>query len=225
MNYRKDRMVSLAMAIALAAASAVMLARPAALASPADDKITAAQALDLQKKFEAAQIAGDAATVGSLMADDAMFVHGNMRVQTKAEFVAGVGKGGPNNFEGADRKVVLFNSGALVTGPVTISLAMPAAAAEPHLRRELHIYLSTLWVHTAAGWQEILSQTTEVTPLRRERPRDDSCQKARVSSRATNGSGILPPRGQASVVPTAMRLHEERFASLALAVTPRTKKV
>ena len=142
-----------------------MLTAPAALAGPADQKITAAQALDLQKKFEAAQIAGDAATVASLMADDATFVHGNMRVQTKAEFVAGVGKGGPNNFEGADRKVVLFNGGALVTGPVTITLAMPAAnggAAPPP--RQLHIYLSTLWVHTAAGWQVLLSQTTEVTP-------------------------------------------------------------
>ena len=165
MNYRKDRMVSLAMAIALAAALAVTLAAPAALAGPADEKITAAQALDLQKKFEAAQIAGDAATVASLMADDATFVHGNMRVQTKAEFVAGVGKGGPNNFEGADRKVVLFNGGALVTGPVTITLAMPAAnggAAPPP--RQLHIYLSTLWVHTAAGWQVLLSQTTENPP-------------------------------------------------------------
>lgn len=96
MNYRKDRMVSLAMAIALAAAAiAVMLTAPAALAGPADQKITAAQALDLQKQFEGAQIAGDAATVASLMADDATFVHGNMRVQTKAEFVAGVGKGRP----------------------------------------------------------------------------------------------------------------------------------
>ncbi len=106
------------------------------------------------------------------MADDATFVHGNMRVQTKAEFVAGVGKGEPNNFEGADRKVVLFNGGALVTGPVTITLAMPAAnggAAPPP--RQLHIYLSTLWVHTAAGWQVLLSQTTEIRRrLRREPP-------------------------------------------------------
>ena len=137
----------------------------AAVAAPIANaqKLTEAQALDLQKKFEAAQIAGDAATVGAMMADNAVFVHGNMRVQTKAEFLAGVGKGGPGKFEGNDRKVVLFDNGALVTGPVTISLGgrgADGAAAPP---REMHIYLSTLWVHTSAGWQEILMQTTELT--------------------------------------------------------------
>jgi ketosteroid isomerase-like protein len=155
------RMNSLAVAAAMALAIGAMSAAPAAEAQ----KLTEAQALNLQQKFESAQLAGDAAAVGALMADNSVFVHGNMRVQTKAEFVASVGKGGPTSFEGKDRKVILFDNGALVTGPVNISLAAPAAAggsAAPP--RQLHIYLSTLWTHTAAGWQEILSQTTELPP-------------------------------------------------------------
>jgi hypothetical protein len=128
---------------------------------PKRERLTEAQALDLQKRFEAAQIAADQKTVASLMADNATFVHGSMRVQTKAEFVPGIGRG-PVSIEGPDRKVVLFDNGALVEGPTTFTMLPRTPSGEPTAPPRIeHVYLATLWVHTDAGWQVLLSQTTE----------------------------------------------------------------
>jgi hypothetical protein len=139
----------------------------AAMAGPVDTKITPAQALDLQKKFDAAQIAGDTKTIAALIADDATLVYWNMRVQTKDEFIAALGED-HGNIEAPDRKVVLLNDGAsaLVAGPVTITINEPLRMSLNGKsqtvigKRELHIYLSTLWVRTAAGWQILFRQAT-----------------------------------------------------------------
>jgi len=138
-----------------------------AAAGPADGKITETQALDLQKKFETAYTSGDAKTIGALLADNATFVHGNMRVQSKSEFIDGLGRA-PSNIERPENKVALINdgAGALVTGPGTVTFAATPApsggvAAPP---RQLHLYFSTLWVHTSAGWQVLLFQGTEAPP-------------------------------------------------------------
>jgi len=143
---------------------AAFTVRPAA-AAPKNEKITESQALDLQKKFEAAQMAGDTKTVASLMTDNATFVHGSMRVQNKTDFVAGIGKG-PSGIDRPDEKVVLFNdgTGAIVMGPATISFAAPASAGAGVPPRQLHLYMATVWVHTGAGWQVLVSQGTEAPP-------------------------------------------------------------
>jgi hypothetical protein len=168
MHCRKDRMLSFAMSLTFcAAAMAAAFAAPAAMAAPKDEKITEAQALDLQKKFETAYTSGDAKTIGMLLADDATFVHGNMRVQSKSEFIDGLAHT-PSNIDRPDNKVALISggAGALVTGPGTVTFAAAPApsggVAQP--ARQLHLYFSTLWVHTSAGWQVLLFQGTEAPP-------------------------------------------------------------
>jgi ketosteroid isomerase-like protein len=141
--------------------------KPAPMANPVDAKITAPEALDLQKRFEAAELARDANAVAALIAEDATFVHWNAVAQTKDEFIAALGKD-QGNLEGPNRKVVLFDDGAsaLVIGPVTVTVDEPLQMALNGKsqtvigKRQLHIYLSTLWVHTDAGWQVLFSQGT-----------------------------------------------------------------
>jgi ketosteroid isomerase-like protein len=121
------------------------------------------EVLNLQKKFQAATVSGDAATVASVMADDAIFIHGNAAMQSKTEFLAGI-KNGQLAFSAyglSDPKGVMFKGGAIVTGIVDISFRpRPNAPAGPP--RTLHMRGSSVWLHGPAGWKLILDQDTPI---------------------------------------------------------------
>lgn len=139
-------------------------ARPskAQVAAP-NEQLTAAQALDLQKRFQDATVASDAATIAKLMADDAMFVHGNALVQSKAEFLEAATKQRfrISRFEITNPKVVFFDGGAIVSGVEDIVLAPRAAGEEP---QKVQMRISGVWVARPGGWQLILNQSTPVQP-------------------------------------------------------------
>ena len=137
-------------------------ARPSkAQAAASKERLTATQVLDLQKRFQDATVACDAATLSKLMADDAIFVHGNALVQTKAEFVeaATERRFRISKFEITNPKVVFFDGGAIVSGVEDIVLA-PRAAGEP--AREVQMHVSGVWVARPGGWQLLLNQSTPV---------------------------------------------------------------
>ena len=120
------------------------------------------EVLNLQKKFQAATVSGDAAAVGSVMADDAIFIHGNAAMQSKAEFLAGIKNGqlAFSAYDLSDPKVVMFKGGAIVTGIVDITFkARPNAPGAP---RALHMRGSSVWLHGQAGWKLILDQDTPI---------------------------------------------------------------
>ena len=114
--------------LAAAAVAAVLLGSLAVRApaqASAEDEV-----LNLQKKFQAATVSGDATTVASLMADDAIFIHGNAAKQTKTEFLAGIKNGqlAFSAYDLSDPKVMMFKGGAIVTGIVDITFkARPGA--------------------------------------------------------------------------------------------------
>ena len=126
--------------------------------------LTAAQVLDLQKRFQDATIASDAATIAKLMADDAIFVHGNALVQSKAEFLEAATQRlfRISSFEISNPKVVFFDGGAIVSGVENIVLA-PRAAGEQTQKVQMRV--SGVWVARPGGWQLILNQSTPVQPL------------------------------------------------------------
>jgi ketosteroid isomerase-like protein len=138
-----------------------LIARAAA-ATPAMEKLTEAQAIDLEKKFEAAQVAGDAQTLGALMADNAVFVHASAQVQSKAEFVDSIvtGKLKIAGFQAPSRQVIVFEGGAIVQGSLEIQMMNTPPDGGVPVARTLRIYQSTLWTHTPAGWQILCSQGT-----------------------------------------------------------------
>ena len=132
-------------------------------------QLTAAQVLDLQKRFQDATVACDAPTIAMLMADDAMFVHGNALVQSKAEFLEAARKRRfrISSFEISDPRVVFFDSGAIVSGVEDIVLAPGAAGEQP---RKVRMRVSAVWVAKPGGWQLILNQSTPLQPLASQPP-------------------------------------------------------
>ncbi|HUJ30195.1 MAG TPA: nuclear transport factor 2 family protein [Candidatus Acidoferrum sp.] len=130
----------------------------------ANERLSAAQVLDLQKQFQDATVACDAATLAKLMADDAMFVHGNALVQTKAEFLEAATnrRFRISSFEITNPKVVFFDGGAIISGVEDIVLAPRAAGEQP---QKVHMRVSGVWVARPGGWQLILNQSTPVQPL------------------------------------------------------------
>jgi len=118
------------------------------------------EALKMQQKFQDAVVAGDGAALTGLMADNAMFVHGNGVMQSKAEFIDAIttGKLGVSQYDLHDSKVVLFEGGAIVTGLVDFGLKPPAGSTNPP--RILHFRGSAVWVHSSAGWRLVFDQDT-----------------------------------------------------------------
>ncbi|MFZ0980252.1 MAG: nuclear transport factor 2 family protein [Candidatus Acidiferrales bacterium] len=128
-----------------------------------NEQLTAAQLLDLQKRFQDATVACDAPTLAKLMADDVVFVHGNALVQNKAEFLeaARARRFRISSFEISNPKVVFFEGGAIVSGVEDIVLA-PRAAAEQPVKVQMRV--SGVWVARPGGWQLILQQSTPLQP-------------------------------------------------------------
>ena len=155
----KNGRVLLVVACALAATIFVsaFASRTRAQASAAQQQI-----LDMQKKFQDLVVAGDAAGVSALMADDAIFIHGNGAEQTKSEFVAALKSGQMafSSYELKDPKVILFNGGAVVSGLVDIGFKAPAGATAPP--RVIHMRGSSVWLQTASGWKLQLDQDTSI---------------------------------------------------------------
>jgi ketosteroid isomerase-like protein len=125
-------------------------------------QLTAAQVLGLENRFQTATVASDAGTIARLMADDAIFVHGNALVQTKAEFVQAARKRRfrIRSFKITDPKVIFFHGGAVISGVEDVVLA-PRAAGEP---LKVRMRVSTVWVAGPNGWQLILNQSTPIQP-------------------------------------------------------------
>jgi len=153
-------------AVALGVALLVSLAdagAPRAQGAASSGRLTAAQVLDLQKRFQDATVACDAATLAKLMADDVVFVHGNALVQSKSDFLeaARVRRFRISSFAITDPKVVFFEGGAIVSGVEDIVLGAAATGEQP---RKVQMRVSGVWVARPGGWQLILQQSTPLQP-------------------------------------------------------------
>jgi ketosteroid isomerase-like protein len=158
MSHSKNRLVGMLAAATMAAAFVIAgIALRANAQTAAQDEVVA-----MQKKFSDACVAADGATLSSLMADNAVFVHGNGMMQSKAEFVDAIttGKLGVSQYDLKDPKVVEFDGGAIVTGLVDFGFKPPAGSAAPP--RVLHFRGSAVWLHSSAGWHLIFDQDTTI---------------------------------------------------------------
>jgi ketosteroid isomerase-like protein len=167
MRPAKNGFISKALAVAVVATVLMgCLALRARAQASAEEEV-----LNLQKKFQAATVSGDTAAVASLMADDAIFIHGNAARQSKSEFLAGIKNGqlAFSAYDLSDPKVMMFKGGAIVTGIVDITFkARSGAPAGPP--RTLHMRGSSVWLHGPGGWKLILDQDTPIQGPPREVP-------------------------------------------------------
>ena len=150
--------------VALAVAILLSVAIPSA-AKPqqgarASGRIADDPLLALQKKYQDACLAGDAAALDSLLADDMVFVHGGAAMDTKASFIESIksGKLKIASYEASDPKIVHFRGGAIISAVSDVGLASPNGGAP----RVLRMRISSVWIPRLAGWQMILTQATPV---------------------------------------------------------------
>jgi ketosteroid isomerase-like protein len=156
MSPSKNRVIATLAAAALLAMFVIAgIAARANAQTSAQDEVIA-----MQKKFSDACVAADGATLNSLMAENAIFIHGNGVMQTKSEFVDAIttGKLGVSQYDLKDPKVVEFKGGAIVTGLVDFGLKPPAGTANPPM--VLHFRGSAVWLHTSSGWRLLFDQDT-----------------------------------------------------------------
>ena len=127
-------------------------------------QLTKDEALKLTNEFQRATVAGDAAALGRLMADDCIFIHGNGMVQSKEVFTGMLSSGRMKvtSWDMKSPNVILFDGGAIVTGVSEWDMMPPGGStnANPMV---LHLHVSQVWARTAAGWQLILDQDTSIT--------------------------------------------------------------
>ncbi|MFZ0980210.1 MAG: nuclear transport factor 2 family protein [Candidatus Acidiferrales bacterium] len=156
MSLSKNRLMGTLAAAAMAATLLVAgIALRAKAQSSADDEVLA-----MQKKFTDACVAADGAALNSLMADNAVFIHGNGVMQSKSEFIDAIttGKLGVSQYDVKDPKIIAFDGGAIVTGLVDFGIKPPAGSAAPP--RVLHFRGSSIWLHSSSGWHLIFDQDT-----------------------------------------------------------------
>jgi len=151
---RKTLLSTLAAAAIVALAIGGIALRARAQGSVQDEVIAA------QKKFSDACVAADGATLNAIMADDAIFIHGNGAMQSKSEFIDAIttGKLPVSQYDLHDPKVVAFDGGAIVTGLVDFGFKPPAGSTNPPL--VLHFRGSAVWLHTSSGWRLLFDQDT-----------------------------------------------------------------
>jgi len=156
MSPSKNRLIGTLAAAAMAATLLVAgIALRATAQSSADDEVLA-----MQKKFTDACVAADGATLNRVMADNAIFIHGNGVMQSKSEFIDAIttGKLGVSQYDVKDPKIIAFDGGAIVTGLVDFGIKPPAGSAAPP--RVLHFRGSAVWLHSSSGWHLIFDQDT-----------------------------------------------------------------
>lgn len=118
------------------------------------------QVLELQKEFQDKCVAGDVNAIGTMMRDDAIFIHGNGAIQGKAEFLASIKNGqlSLSAYDLKDPKVILFDDGAIVSGLEDLAFKPPAGSNAPP--RVIHMRGSGVWIHTGGAWHLVLDQDT-----------------------------------------------------------------
>lgn len=156
MRISKNRQILASVAVV---AAAVILIAAAALQVYAQ-AATESEALQMQKKFQDAVVAADISTIEPLMADGAIFIHGNGAMQDKTKFLDGIKNGqlSLSAYDLKEPKVIPITGGAIVTGLEDLTFRPPAGSSNPG--RTIHMRGSAVWQHRGGKWQLVLDQDT-----------------------------------------------------------------
>jgi hypothetical protein len=147
-----------------------------AVAAPAFARVpTKDEVLKLQTQYSNAYLAGDKATLGRLLDDRLVFVHGGGTSATKEQTLSAMGappRPGAGTVKmtkialDTDNQVFVQDGSALVTGINLLTTEGKTADGKDvnNTRKE---FCSYLWTETKAGWKLLLIHTT---PQQQPRP-------------------------------------------------------
>jgi len=160
MSFPKSRWIA---TFAAAAMVATFILAGVPRRANAQDSRAKDEVLAMEKQFTTACVAGDAATLNSLLADDALFIHGNGMVQTKPELIDAIttGKLAVGQYDMNDPQYIPFDGGAVLSGLVDFGFkSRPGSTSPPMV---LHMRGSSVWVHHDGKWQLYLAQDTTLS--------------------------------------------------------------
>lgn len=122
------------------------------------------EVLKLQKQFQNDCVAGNAEAVGAVMADDAIYIHGNGVMHNKAELLALINNGqrSLSAFDLKEPKVILFDGGAIVSGLVDVAFRPPSGSTAA--AQVVHMRGSAVWIHKGGHWRLLFDQNTSIAP-------------------------------------------------------------
>jgi hypothetical protein len=144
--------------MSLAQAPPVAQAAPAAADKPAAPQLSPKEKalLDAELKRFDAQVAHDVAALNLAIADEAIYVHANGDMQTKAEYLHAVDTGASRyrSIETFDRSVRLFGKYGITHGIITLNVGVD---------RKIVARYTGLHEWRDDRWQVISFQTTPIT--------------------------------------------------------------
>jgi ketosteroid isomerase-like protein len=123
------------------------------------ERITEAEAFNLQRQLFDALTKNDNAAFKALLAEDVIFLHMDGRPETKAEFIAQTPDGVTRIFKPLDTQVHVHKGLAVLSGPVDVTETETGTDGMPHTRVR-HIRTSDVWALGPEGWQLVLLQRT-----------------------------------------------------------------
>jgi ketosteroid isomerase-like protein len=117
----------------------------AALAQPGS---AASDVLATDRRWAQSQVKGDLAALGEIYADDLVYVHSDGRVDTRAQMLDRIGKGGLKyqKLELVDPKVRVYGDAAVVNGAFDVVVQVDGA---PVNHRVLYVHV---YARQQGGW-------------------------------------------------------------------------
>jgi len=121
----------------------------AGLATPSDEKAV----LAAEKQYVDGMVKSDPASVAKLLADDLSYFHSNGAIETKADVLKGInGKVKYTDIKFETTKIRQYGNTVITTHNV-----MFVTPTVSH-----HVFLTTVWVKQASGWQMVARQATQL---------------------------------------------------------------
>ena len=129
----------------------------AALAQPGS---AASDVLATDRRWAQSQVKADLAALGEIYADDLVYVHSGGNVDTKAQMLDRIGKGGLKyqKLELVDPKVRVYGDAAVVNGAFDVVVQVDGA---PVNHRVLYVHV---YARQQGRWRLVAHQTTRVPP-------------------------------------------------------------
>ena len=135
--------------LSLPALLALSLPTFAGLAKPSDEKAV----LAAEKQYADGMVKSDPAAVAKLLADDLSYFHSNGAIETKADVLKGInGKVKYTDIKFETTKIRQYGNTVITTHNV-----MFVTPTVSH-----HVFLTTVWVKQASGWQMVARQATQL---------------------------------------------------------------
>ena len=114
--------------------------------------------IDLDAGRMKAMVAGDVATLNSILADELTYFHSSARVDTKQSLIDGMESGSTtfDSIEPSDVEARIYGSTGVVTGTARFNVSTPGG------KLDFGVRFTDVWVQKGNDWQMVAWQSTKL---------------------------------------------------------------